>query len=118
MQTKLRNWMPIALCCVPAVVAVGVGVSLALGDATFGTALGGPLGVGLVALGMLACPVSMGLMSWRRRRSKSPTRPGSTPSWALASCCLPGDQVPANRLAALRAQREALERELAEIEAH
>ena len=118
MSAKLRKWWPIGLCCLPGVAAVAiVGFGLIAGEAAFGISLGGPLGLGLVALVMLACPLSMGLMMWRGRNTAS----GSLSS--RASCCAPdetaisfGAASSAERLATLRDWREALERELAELQ--
>jgi len=117
MNTKWRQWLPMALCCLPGILAaalIGVG-AVALG----GASLSGPLGLGLIALAVLACPLSMGLMMWRSTRHHSAT--DSAPP--MANCCLPGETLeafesnaPAERLAALRARREALERELAELQ--
>ena len=122
MNTNLRMWLPIALCCLPGVaVAAVVALGLALGRAAFGSWLGGPLGVGIVGLAMLACPLSMGLTMWRQRAaSQKPASAGNAP--AVADCCAPGQlsappEAPASagRLVELRARREALERELAEM---
>lgn len=102
--------MPIVLCCLPGVaVAAIVGVGAILGGAW----LNGPLGLGLIALAALACPISMALMM---RGAKRNTAPGNTQ--IMTDCCTPGDQamsVGSDRLKALRAQREALEREVAEL---
>lgn len=123
MNAKLRKWMPIALCCLPGVaVAAVVGVGIAAGGAAFGTWLGGPLGLGLIALAVLACPLSMGLMMRRQRAaSQNPTSGINAPM--MADCCAPGTtiasseaQASADRLAELRAKREALEHELAEMQ--
>jgi hypothetical protein len=122
MNTRLRKLLPIALCCLPGVaVAAIVGISLAVGGAAFGSVLGGPLGLGLIALAMLACPVSMGLMMMRQRGSGQNSALGN--SSTMMECCLPGEALAASeadsgtdRLAALRVQREALERELAEMQ--
>lgn len=123
MNTNLRKWLPIALCCLPGVaVAAAVGLGLTLGGAAFGTWLGGRLGAGLLALAVLACPLGMGLTMWRQRAaSQKPASAGNAP--ALADCCAPGrlsapPEAPASagRLVELRARREALERELAEMQ--
>ena len=114
MNTKLRNWLPIALCCLPGVGIVAiVGIGLAVGGAAFGAS---PLGLGLVTLALLACPLSMGLMMWRSRKAA----PGSSSSMA---CCAPDAalaafeaELPADRLAVLRERREALECEVAELQ--
>jgi len=110
MDSKMKQWLPIALCCLPGIVAAAiVGVGVASGRAI----LGGPLGLGLIALAMLACPLSMGLMMRGARRDMT-NRHDS----AMADCCAPGEQSTAgesDQLAGLRAQREALEREIAEL---
>ena len=113
MNTQLKQWLPMLLCCLPAVAAIAIA---GIGGAAFGTPLNGPLGLGLLALAALACPLSMGWMLWRARRQ--PATASSLPM--IADCCLPGQksadtQVEASvdRLAALREQRAALERELA-----
>ena len=117
MQAQWKKWMPIALCCLPGIaLAAVVGIGLALGGAAFGTWLGGPLGLGLIALAMLACPISMGL-TMRRLGSRQKSTDVASNSIPLADCCLPVEEVPANRVANLRARREALEREVVEIEA-
>lgn len=118
MQARLRKWMPMALCCLPGIaVAAAVGIGLTLGGATFGAWLGGPLGVGLIALALLACPISMGLMMRRRLGSQQESTGAASPAIPLADCCLTVDEVPAERVARLRARRKALEREVAAMEA-
>lgn len=117
MNAKLRKWMPIALCCLPGVaVAAIVGIGIAFGGAAIGTTLGGPLGLGLLVLATLACPVSMGLMMMRQRGSGQNAAPGS--SAMTMDCCLPepGEEASVERLTALRARREALEHKLAELQ--
>ena len=117
MNANTKRWLPIALCCLPGVaVAAVVGLGVAAGGTAFGASFGGPLGLGLIALVMLACPISMALMM--RRGSKQNTPSGS--SSLMVDCCLPGEQaarVESDRLATLRARREALEREVAELQA-
>jgi len=118
MNAKLRRWLPIGLCCLPGIVAVTmIAIGLIVGEAAFGASLGGPLGLGLIALALLACPLGMGLMMWRDRSMA----PGN--SSGMMSCCAPDDALPllepglpADRLAALRDRREALEREVAELQ--
>ena len=119
-SVRSKKWLPIGLCCLPGVaLAVIVGVSVLLGGATFGVSLGGPLGVGILALAFLACPLSMGFMMWRGNRSGSSGTMNSMP------CCAPGEGATATvtqleagsmseRLAQLVARREALERDLAQ----
>lgn len=114
MKTLLKRWWPIALCCLPGVaVAALVGISLAVGGAAFGSVLGGPLGLGLIVLATLACPVSMGLMMMRQRSTIQKSASNSISM--MAGCCLPDEAAPSDRLAAMRAQRQALEHELAEL---
>lgn len=116
-MNSLRRWLPIALCCLPGVAAVAViGIGAAVGGAAVGALLNGPLGFGLLALAMLACPLSMGLMM--RRGTKRNTASGH--SATRADCCLPDEaatisETDSERLADLRARREALERELVEM---
>ena len=119
MNTKAVRWLPIALCCLPGVaVAALVGIGFAVGGAAFGASFGGPLGLGLIALAVLACPLSMVWMMGRGSQRKPATGSASV----MADCCAPGEQAPAtdsagsNRLAILRSRREALERELAELQ--
>lgn len=59
MKSNLRQWLPMALCCLPGVAAV---ILILLVGAPV---LGGPLGWGLIALAMLACPIGLGLMMRR-----------------------------------------------------
>jgi len=112
MNTKLRKWMPIALCCLPGVaVAAIIGVGIALGGSAVGASLGGPLGIGLIVLAVLVCPLSMGLIMMRQRGSSQKTTQND--SQLMADCCAPGEEASSDRLESLRAQRESLERELA-----
>lgn len=122
MKTRVRNGLPMLLCILPGI-AVGalVGLSLLTGGAAFRAPSSGSAGLILVALAILACPVGMGLMMWRRHASTLGPSSGSAPTMA---CCLPGEEAPSSatssgteRLAALRARREALERELADLQA-
>ena len=114
MNTKLRKWMPIALCCLPGVaIAAVIGVGIALGGSAIGAPLGGPLGIGLIVLAALACPLSMYLMMRPRGSSQNAT-PNS--SQMTADCCAPGGETSSNRLESLRAQRELLEHELAAMQ--
>ena len=93
-----------------------MGVGIAAGGAARGTWLGGPLGIGLLVLAVLACPVSMILMMRQRGSGQQSVSNGST---ALMDCCLPtqDEESSTNQLASLRAKREALEYELAELQA-
>lgn len=120
MEARLRRWLPIALCCLPSIAIVAiVGIGILLGGAAFGAFIGSPLGIGLIALALLVCPMSMTLMMRRNMN-----RDGSaSDSPRMADCCMPGETLAASetgsqadRLATLRAQREALERELAEMQ--
>ena len=114
MNAKVRKWMPIALCCLPGVaIAVIVGVGIAVGGAAVGSSLGGPLGIGLIVLAALACPLSMYLMMRPRGSSQNATTNGSQ---LMADCCAPGEETSSDRLQSLRAQRESLERELAAMQ--
>jgi len=119
MSTRLRKWMPIALCCLPGVAIVAV---VGIGAVVSGASLSGPLGLGLIALAMLACPLSMGLMM--RRGSNQNAARGVGSSSMMADCCAPGEAITsseaassADRLTALRERRGVLERELAEMQA-
>jgi hypothetical protein len=67
-------------------------------------------------LALLACPLTMGLMM--KQASKRDEPPGK--SALIAECCAPGKQLSTretDRLASLRRQREALEREVADLQA-
>ena len=112
MNTKLRKWIPIALCCLPGVaIAAIIGIGIAVGGAAVGASLGGLLGIGLIVLAALACPLSMYLMMTRQRGSNQKIT--SNGSQMMADCCAPGEEASSDRLESLRAQRESLERELA-----
>ena len=100
MNTNLRKWIPIALCCLPGVaVAAIIGVGIALGGSAVGAFLGGPLGIGLVVLAALACPLSIGLMMRQRGSSQ---KPAQNDSQLMADCCAPGEEASTDYLAALR----------------
>ena len=117
MKTNFRKWIPVALCCLPGVaVAAIVGISLAAGSAGVAAWLGGPLGIGLLVLAVLACPVSMILIM--RQRGSGQQSISDDPT-ALMDCCLPtqDEEASTNRPASLRTKRESLERELAELQA-
>jgi hypothetical protein len=104
-SNQVNQWLPVALCCVPGVtVAAIVGVGAILGGAW----VSGPIGTGLIALGVLACPVSHSVLM---RRMSHNAQPGD--ATLGADCCAPAAS---NNLASLQAQREALEKEVAELE--
>jgi len=116
MKTNLQKWIPIALCCLPGIaIAAIVAVGTALGGAVVSTWLSAPLGLGLLALAILACPVSMMLMMRRRDSSQQSAMSNSAMSM---DCCLPAsdEKASSDQLSSLRARREALERELAELQ--
>ena len=115
MNTNVRKWIPIALCCLPGVaIATIVGVSIAVGGAAISTSLGGPLVIGLIVLAALACPLSMYWMMTRQRGSSQNVT--SNGSQLAAACCAPGEEASSDRLESLKAQRESLEHELAEMQ--
>lgn len=115
MNIKLRKWMPIALCCLPGIaVAVIIGAGIALGGAAVGTSLGGPLGISLIVLAALACPLSMYLVMTRQRESSQKVT--SNDSQLMTECCALGEETSSDHLESLRAQRESLERELAAMQ--
>ena len=118
MSSKSRKWLPITLCCLPAVTLAAIwGMSLIVGGAAVGAFWSGPLGLGLISVAMLACPVSMVLTMGRPRQSRlDSTTKNLTPT---VGCCLPGETLaafgsnnPTQRLTELRAKREALAHEL------
>src|SRR5438876_2234464 len=109
-MSRLKQWLPMALCCVPGLaIAMLVATSVLLGGASIGVGLGGPLQLGLLALALLVCPVGMGLLMWLNLRSA----PADTIN--SMACCAPAEDNTSSpeRLAQLVARREALERELA-----
>ena len=115
MNTKLRKWIPLALCCLPGVaIAAIIGVGIALGGSMVGASLGGPLGISLIVLASLACPLSMGLIMMRQRGSSQ--KAAHNDSQLMADCCAPGEEASSDRLESLRAQRESLEHELAAMQ--
>ena len=116
MNTKLRKWIPIALCCLPGVaIAAMIVIGIAVGGAAVGTSLGGPLGISLIVLAAVACPLSMYWMMTRQRGSGQESMPEN--SSTMMECCLPGEEAATDQLASLRSKREALEREVAELQA-
>lgn len=115
MNAKIRKWMPIALCCLQGVaIAAIIGMGIALGGSAIGASLGGPLGIGLIVLAALACPLSMYLMMTRQRGSSQQAAPSG--SQLMAECCTPGEETSSDHLESLRAQRESLEREVAAMQ--
>lgn len=118
MSEQIKRWIPIALCCVPGVaIAIIVGIGIVFGGAVFSSS---PLGIGLIALAALACPLSMGLMM---RGMKQNSATGS--ARMLADCCAPNQaavsvdtDLSADSLSTLRSRREALEREIAELQSN
>lgn len=110
MSLAIRKWLPFALCCAPGAVAALFVAAIAFGGAAFGLSLNSPLGIGLLAVAMLACPVSM---IWMMRGM---TRTSDAPD--IMACCAP--QGDARRsvisLDDLRAQRTQLEREIAALQ--
>ncbi len=115
MNTGIRKWLPLVLCCLPGIVAVAL---VGLGSAAFSATLSGPLGWGLIVLAALACPLSMLILMRMPQRNLAS---GGSPT--VADCCMPGHttahpeaDLPSERLAALRQRREALEHELAALQ--
>lgn len=112
---RLKKWLPIALCCVPAVaIAAAVGIGIAVGGVTLGASYGGPLGLTLITLALLVCPLHMGWMMWRMRRQPAATGRAS----GAVACCPPATQRTAvaadtlERVEVLHRRREALEQEV------
>ena len=110
---KAKGWLPIALCCLPGVTAAIVVIGLSAAGGALDVRFDGPLGLGLLALTLLACPLSMGLVMIRRELNRNMAPGGLVPR---TNCCLPAEAFSGKRLAALRARREVLERELAEMQ--
>ena len=91
MPATLRKWLLIALCCLPGIAIAGlVGIGLAAGGAALGAGFGGPLGLALIGLAVLACPASMGLMMLRQRRSGEKSGGAAGAPLVTMDCCLPG----------------------------
>ena len=108
MTRSISRWIPIALCCVPGVIATALlGGGIVLSGMTFSEFLGGSLGFGLLLLVLLVCPLSMSLMMRQMSRKNASSRE----SLRAGDCCLPKESDSAlepDRLSALRAEREAL----------
>ena len=112
MTLKIKRWLPLAICCLP-----GVIVALAIVGASLGLTLDGPLS-GLVVLAVLACPLTMFLILARRARADHDRPTGGA---MIAGCCVSPDYLvakEADRLSELRTQREELQNEVAELQAH
>jgi len=117
LKTRFKAWLPMVLCCVPAVViAVIVGLGVAVGGVTLGTAASSSWRLGLIMLALLACPLHMGWMMWRMQRQNGAS---GQLSIGAAACCPPAKQIAAaetdalERVEVLRRRREALEQEVA-----
>ena len=105
MDTKLRRWITIALCCLPGVaIAAIIGVGIAFGGAAVGASLGGPLGIGLIVLAALACPIAMGLMMWMMNKNM-----GGDSHQTMSG-------TDTDRLNVLRKQRQTLDQEIDEVQ--
>jgi len=116
MNTKLQKWMPIAICCLPGVaIAAMIGMGIAVGGAAVGAFLGGSLGIGLIVLTTLACPLSMYLMMTQQRGSSQ--KAISNTSHPMAECRARGVEDAGDPLVTLRTRREVLERELTKMQA-
>lgn len=107
---KKFPWLHLAMCCAPGIVAAMLVGAIAFGGAAFGLSLNSPLGIGLLGVAMLACPVSMILMMRGMTRS-----PESTMTMA---CCAAQEDAESSThsLPALRAQRAQLERDIAALQ--
>ncbi len=93
MNHQVKQWLPMLLCCLPGLVLIGV---WAIGSVAPGAALNGPLGIGLIILALLACPLSMGLMMWRGRlRQNAGAQPAAHAP--LMACCPPTRPPPTHR---------------------
>lgn len=115
MNNRLRQWLPILICCLPTVALIAL---MGLGGAVYSAMLSSPLGLGLIVLAALACPLSMVIHMHRPQRGST-----SSHSHIMADCCMTsqstaysGIDSPSERLAALRQRREALEHELAALQ--
>lgn len=119
MSHQGKQWLPMLFCCLPGLVLIAV---WALGSAALAAALNGPLGISLITLALLACPLSMGLMMWRGRlRQNAGAQP--TAQASLMACCPPTHtaadtptKTSVERLTALQERRLILEREVVELQ--
>ena len=110
MSLAIRKWFPMALCCAPGAIVALLVAGVAFGGAAFGLSLNSPLGIGLLGVAMLACPVSMIWMMRGMRRT-------SDAADAMACCAPQGDaRSSVNSLDDLRVQRTQLEREIAALQ--
>ena len=115
-MNTFKRWLPMALCCLPSLaIAAIIGIGFTVGGAAFGGFLNSPLGLAFISLGMLACPLSMGLMMRGGMKSGQQTTLSSSSSPTMP-CCPPEEDPAVMRLAELRAKRETLEREVAELQ--
>ncbi len=118
-QTRLSQWRAIALCCVPAVIlAAIVGIGVAISGTLLSTFFSGPLAMGMIVLALLICPLHMGWTMWQMQKQH-----GTTHSAILPTACCPPQKPASNvrgytaeRLQALRAQRQALEEEVTALQ--
>jgi len=111
MRSRIRRWIPLALCCAPGVVgATIVAFGIAAGEASFGA----PVSLGLIAAALIASLAAIARVSGRRldpTQSKDKGRP-------VSDCCLPAEAMApeftsaAERLAELQELRRRLEREV------
>lgn len=91
-SSRFKRWLPVALCCLPGLTAAGLlGVLFATGGATLGAALGGRLGLTVLALTVLACPLIMLFMARARPLSRR------LPSNSQAACCAPDESSASDR---------------------
>lgn len=83
--SRSRRWLSIALCCLPGMTAAALlGLSFATGGAALGAALGGRLGLTVLALIALTCPLIMMVIMARAGQ-----QPGRLRSSGQTACCAP-----------------------------